>query len=77
MKCLVVLFLVVWPFLVNATALQVNFPDVDNNVAYASVASLGFNSADEKVAYGSDESQYALLWRAKKIQPQNPLVIFI
>ena len=32
-------------FLVNANAQIVEFPDVNNNVAYASVASLGFNPA--------------------------------
>lgn len=77
MKSLIVLFLVVWPFLVNANAQIVEFPDVNNNVAYASVASLGFNPADEKIAYGDNESQFALLWRAKQIQPQNPLVILL
>ncbi|TMP68881.1 alpha/beta hydrolase [Pseudoalteromonas sp. S1609] len=63
--------------MVNANAQIVEFPDVNNNVAYASVASLGFNPADEKIAYGDNESQFALLWRAKQIQPQNPLVILL
>ncbi|ADT67520.1 MAG: acetyl esterase/lipase [Pseudoalteromonas tetraodonis] len=78
MKSLVVLFFSVWPLLANSASQQpVEFPDVENNVAYAKVASLGFNLADEKIAYGSDESQYALLWRAKQALVQTPLVILL
>ena len=78
MKSLAVLFFSVWPLLANSASQQpVQFPDVENNVAYAKVASLGFNLADEKIAYGSDESQYALLWRAKQALVQTPLVILL
>jgi acetyl esterase/lipase len=74
----VVLFFSVWPLLANSASQQpVEFPDVENDVAYAKVASLGFNLADEKIAYGSDESQYALLWRAKQALVQTPLVILL
>ena len=56
----------------------VDFPMVENNVAYSKVASLGFVDADEKVSYGTNDSQYALLWRASNSQEKNkPLVILL
>lgn len=77
LKNLVVLCFALCTFLVNAASPEVQFPAVKNNVAYASVASLGFNPADEKITYGDDESQFALLWRTKQIQSQTPLVILL
>ncbi|WP_139048190.1 alpha/beta hydrolase [Pseudoalteromonas sp. BSi20652] len=48
------------------------FPEVDSNVAYSKVASLGYKNADEKITYGSDEAQYALLWRASQTDQSQP-----
>lgn len=78
MKSLVVLFFSVLFASGCVMRSAVEFPTVENNVAYSKVASLGFSSADEKITYGSDESQFALLWRTKQTQqPQTPLVILL
>ena len=56
----------------------VEFPVVENNVAYAKVASLGFVDSNEKVTYGINDAQYALLWRANKAQKKSrPLVVLL
>ena len=66
---------------INAYANQseVKFPSVEKDVAYAKVTSLGYKQADEKISYGDDDSQYALLWRAKKTKQNKlkPLVILL
>jgi acetyl esterase/lipase len=60
----------------------IDFPMVDNDVAYSTIKVLPFTAADENIFYGADPLQYALLWRAKKVnkfenkQPY-PLVILI
>ena len=58
---------------------DVVFPSVENNVAYANVVSLGYKQADEKISYGDDGSQYALLWRANQTKQNKlkPLVVLL
>lgn len=77
-KGVVLLLCIMWE---GACAAQdtIEFPLVENNVAYAKVAELGYRQADEKIIYGSDASQYALLWRANQASQQanNPLVILL
>jgi acetyl esterase/lipase len=60
----------------------INFPVVDNDVTYSTIKVLPFTAADENISYGADPLQYALLWRAKKINKLEnkqlpPLVILI
>lgn len=57
----------------------VEFPSVENNVAYTKVASLEYALPNDNVTYGQDKSQYALLWRAKKNEKNTarPLVILL
>jgi acetyl esterase/lipase len=52
---------------------------VERNVAYSKVAALAFSPADEKIVYGADPLQYALLWRAEQLNntQQKPLVVLI
>jgi acetyl esterase/lipase len=73
--------LLIWVFALTVEAEQspITFPKVEDNVAYSKVAALSFNPADEKIAYGDDPLQYALLWRGEKLQSTSPnaLVILI
>ena len=79
MNWLLILSLSILSFTVKASAPLIKFPKVENNVAYSKVAALSFNPADERISYGADPLQYALLWRAKKREKkqQSPLVILI
>lgn len=79
MNWLLSLFLNILSFTAIATQPLITFPKVDNNVSYSKVAALSFMPADEKIAYGTDPLQYALLWRAKQLENtvQSPLVILI
>ena len=56
-----------------------HFPDVESNVPYSKVAALSFSQADQKVQYGAEHLQYALLWRAPPTKRPNnqPLVVLI
>ena len=76
---LLVLFVSMLSFAANSTQSLVTFPTVEKNVPYPKVAALAFTEADEKVAYGANAEQYALLWRAKQVKnnKQKPLVILI
>jgi acetyl esterase/lipase len=86
---LLILFLGIFccSFSFSAVASQptIKFPRIDNNVAYSMVETLPFTAADETISYGADSMQYALLWRAKKVNKvksiennlQYPLVILI
>ena len=66
-------------FTANSAQPIVKFPSVEKNVPYSKVAALPFATADEKISYGTNTEQYALLWRAKQAQnnKHNPLVILI
>lgn len=79
MKNVAVLLLGMLCMKASATHNVVEFPLVENNVAYAKVAKLGYKKADDKIVYGNDASQYALLWRANQASQQanNPLVILL
>jgi len=76
---MVVLLLGMWFLSGCTTTNNIEFPVVENNVAYSKVASLGFVNANEKVPYGSDESQFALLWRATQAEQSTskPLVVLL
>lgn len=76
---LVILLLSMLSFTLNATESLINYPSVGKNIAYSKVASLDYSPADEKVSYGKNTEQYALLWRSKQpINKKNsPLVILI
>jgi len=76
---LLILSLSILSFTVKASPPLIKFPKVEKDVAYSKVAALPFRPADEQIAYGEAPLQYALLWRAKKldIKQQNPLVILI
>ncbi|MFT6507988.1 MAG: acetyl esterase/lipase [Colwellia polaris] len=73
------LFISIFSFAAHSSQDRVKFPNVEKNVPYAKVASLAFSAADEKISYGENAEQYALLWRAKQTQntQQSPLVILI
>lgn len=79
MKNVAVLLLGMLCMKASATHNVVEFPLVENNVAYAKVAKLGYKKADDKIVYGNDASQYALLWRANPAaQTKNkPLVVLL
>ena len=62
------LFISIFSFAAHSSQDRVKFPNVEKNVPYAKVASLAFSAADEKISYGENAEQYALLWRAKKTQ---------
>ncbi|MEP1445618.1 MAG: alpha/beta hydrolase [Paraglaciecola sp.] len=57
----------------------VQFPKVANNVDYSKVAELSFSAPVEKVSYGVDPLQYALLWRTTSLEnaQRKPLVVLI
>ncbi|WP_299078445.1 alpha/beta hydrolase [uncultured Paraglaciecola sp.] len=78
MKRLLLLSFVLISFIANASQSSIEFPKVANNVAYSKVAALSFTAANEKVVYGDDEQQFALLWRTNKTaDTELPLVILI
>lgn len=60
-------------------AATVEYPQVASNVPYSSVSALRHRSPDEKMQYGDDPLQYALLWKAKSrdVDSGKPLVILI
>lgn len=62
-----------------ATQVAISFPKIESNVGYSKVAGLAFTPADERISYGADHLQYALLWRTKQLASaqQKPLVILI
>jgi acetyl esterase/lipase len=82
---LLIFTLSLFSFTAIASQPIIKFPKVEKDVAYSKVAALPFRPADEQIAYGEDPLQFALLWRAKKVnkisklenKQQNPLVIFI
>ena len=63
----------------NTAETLIKFPAVEKNVAYSKVAGLSFTAANEKILYGEDTEQYALLWRTKQTQDNagKPLVILL
>ncbi len=80
MHRLLIIFISMLSFGVASTETVVSFPAVENNVPYSKVAALMFSEADEKIAYGTTDSQFALLWRAKQVahnRQRQPLVILI
>lgn len=79
MNRLLTLLLCIFSLTLGASQPKIEFPKVETNVAYSKVAALSFTSADEKVMYGADPLQYALVWRAKDLEnrPKQPLVILI
>ena len=79
MNWLVTLSLGFFSLAVSASGRDIIFPKVDSNVAYSKVADLSFAAADEKIVYGADPLQYALLWRAKplKTTAAKPLIVLI
>ena len=79
MKNTVVLLLGMWILSGCTTTNNIEFPVVEKNVAYSKVASLGFVNANEKIHYGSGESQFALLWRATHAEQtkSKPLVVLL
>lgn len=77
MNWLLIISISIFSFTLNAAEDLVKFPSAESNVAYSKVTSLEFNAADEKVSYGTSDSQFALLWRAKQPASNKPLVILI
>ncbi|UTA49338.1 alpha/beta hydrolase [Simiduia sp. 21SJ11W-1] len=57
----------------------VSFTAIAGNVPYSAIANLPFNEPDLRIAYGHEQSQYGLLWRARgeRATSQRPLVVFI
>jgi acetyl esterase/lipase len=76
---LLTLCLSILSFTAIATQPLIQFPSVENNVAYSQVATLSFRAADEQIVYGANSLQYALLWRAKQLENKTPqpLVILV
>ncbi|TDF36665.1 alpha/beta hydrolase [Alteromonadaceae bacterium M269] len=61
-------------------AKTVDYSRVGVNIPYSSVTQLTHREADEKVSYGDDPLQYALLWNEKPLAEnpsKKPLVILI
>ena len=79
MNRLITLSLCFFSLTLSAVSPSIQFPKVQSNVDYAKVADLAFSPAIEKIAYGTDALQFALLWRAKSLKnaPQKPLVVLI
>ena len=79
MNRLFIICLSVFSFIINASQPQIAFPSVKKNVAYSKVASLSFKDANQKIAYGNDPEQFALLWRIQtgENHQAKPLVILI
>jgi acetyl esterase/lipase len=63
----------------SATANTIDYPAVASNVPYSSISALMYREADEKIQYGHDKLQYALLWKAKlsNTDSRKPLVVLI
>jgi acetyl esterase/lipase len=76
---LLTLSLFILSLTVSGSTPKIEFQKVENNVAYSKVAALSFSAADEKIVYGTDPLQYALLWRAKPLEnrTQQSLVVLI
>ena len=79
MNWLITLSLCIFSIIASASPPKITFAKVDSNVAYSKVAALSFSPADQKIVYGADPLQYALLWRANELDTaaQKPLVVLI
>lgn len=79
MNWFLTLLLFLFSLSVSASQPKVKFPNVESNVAYSKVAALSFSPAGQKISYGADPLQYALLWRANELNTtaQQPFVVLI
>ncbi|WP_198556690.1 hypothetical protein [Paraglaciecola sp. MB-3u-78] len=67
MNWLLILSLSILSLTAIASQPIIKFPKVEMDVAFSKIAALPFRPADNKIAYGEDPLQFALLWRAKKV----------
>ncbi|GAA6173074.1 alpha/beta hydrolase [Colwellia sp. KU-HH00111] len=73
-----ILIIIVFNYSSFTRANTLVFPNIDNDVPYSKVSSLPYSEADERLKYGTDDSQYALLWRGNDtLRTSQPFVVFI
>ncbi|MBU3005589.1 alpha/beta fold hydrolase [Paraglaciecola arctica] len=79
MNRLFAISLCIFSFANSAAETVIEFPKVANDVDYANAANLSFTPAAQKITYGADPLQYALLWRATSLEntQRKPLVVLI
>ena len=73
--CLVLTYLTTMSTQVAAGTFE--YPSVTSDVPYSSVTALEYRDADEKIQYGEDPLQYALLWKASSASTNKPLIVLI